>query len=94
MARVSHDSLELLEDSKALKKGSSDQLFGKKFKKEMLDDIHTSKEMREVVGGNARGQKRSFFSRGARERPGQLQLQFPKTPAGPSKQFSESPLYV
>ena len=87
LAKVSPESLDLLDERNLFEKNSAD-LFGKKFKKAMLKEFKHDKIMDNLFGRSSHGNRKQFF----RQQPGKGPGFFPGTNARPGiRQWSESP---
>ena len=86
LAKVSPESLDLLDERNLFEKNSAD-LFGKKFKKAMLKEFKHDKIMDNLFGRSSHGNRKQFF----RQQPGKGPGFFPGTNARPGiRQWSES----
>ena len=87
LAKVSPESLDLLDERNLFEKNSAD-LFSKKFKKAMLKEFKHDKIMDNLFGRSSHGNRKQFFH----QQPGKGPGFFPGTNARPGiRQWSESP---
>ena len=86
LAKVSPESLDLLDERSLFEENSAD-LFGKKFKKAMLKEFKHVKIMDNLLGSSSHGNRKQFFRQQLGKGPGF----FPGTNARPGiRQWSES----
>ena len=75
LAKVSPESLDLLDETNLFEKDSAD-LFGKKFKKAMLKEFKHDKIMDNLFGRSSHGNRKQFF----RQQPGKSPGYFSRVP--------------